>query len=274
MTRMQVWVDDKAVHVSGERLSGKALKEQIGLDPAAILWGQCMIAADSATDSVTLLDDEFEVVEDEQQVTVPPGYKLTTRRPQKGAVTVIINRQRYRFEEREQTGRSLKERAGIPLEDTLFLQRPREDQVIANDAIVKLKSGDRFHSSPPANYGNASITCDEVGAAEFDVLPQPDGWTFLVLPQFVVPEPFSPNTVRLLVKLPPTFPDAAPDMFWVEPPLAVAPNAAPQGTSIESLLGGAWQRFSWHLAPGAWRPGISTLRDFMRCIRSRLEKRN
>jgi hypothetical protein len=59
-------------------------------------------------------------------------------------------------------------------------------------------------------------------------------------------------------------------MFWVHPAVKTAAGTLPRATCIESLLGKEWQRFSWHLAGGAWQPGTSTLRDFMRCIAARL----
>jgi hypothetical protein len=189
------------------------------------------------------------------------------------AITVTINGQQYEFADKHQSGQSLKERAGIPLTDVLFLHRPHEDEVIANDAKVVLKRDDQFHSAPPANYG-VSIEAFDVGFSRFASHPQPDGWTFLIVPDYPLPECFRPSSVRLLMKLPPSFPDAAPDMFWLSPQVRTSGGAAPQGTTVEAVLGEEWQRFSWHLLPGAWRPGVSTLRDFMRCVRARLEKGN
>lgn len=50
----------------------------------------------------------------------------------------------------------------------------------------------------------------------------------------------------------------------------LSPNGGlPRATSTELLLGNNWQRFSWHLATGAWKPGVSTLRDYLRCICAR-----
>jgi hypothetical protein len=63
-------------------------------------------------------------------------------------------------------------------------------------------------------------------------------------------------------------------MFWLSPQIRTPSGVVPHGTSIETVLGTPWQRFSWHLKPGAWRPGLSTLRDYMRCVRTRLERRN
>jgi hypothetical protein len=215
---------------------------------------------------------ELRVIDDDQDVILQNGQHFWTHPAATRGVVVTINRKEYEFTDLHQSGRSLKERAGIPLADVLFLDRPHEDEVITDDTKITLKMGECFHSAPPANYGH-QLDVAAVGVERFTAHSQPDGWTFLVIPEYAVPDAFSPGLVQLLVKLPPTFPDAAPDMFWVNPQVRT-PAGAPQGTSIESLLGGQWQRFSWHLLPGAWQPGTSTLRDFMRCIRARFEKRN
>lgn len=203
-----------------------------------------------------------------------PGRPDVPGKPDGKPVHVVINQKPYEFADSDQTGRSLKERAGIPLADVLFRNLPREDEVIKDDTKVTLKNGDRFHSAPPADYGQTSIDAEAVGAEQFDLLLQPNGWKLLVVRDYPIPEGFSSSAVRLLVKLPPMFPDAAPDMFWVQPHVRTSTGSAPQGTTTEVILGEQWQRFSWHLTPGAWRPGTSTLRDFMRSVRARFERRN
>lgn len=218
--------------------------------------------------------DELHIVGDAQTVLLENNEHFWSIASAAHGVTVKINRKEYYFADPHQTGRSIKERAGIPLTDVLFLDRPHEDEVIADDAKITLKCDDCFHSAPPANYGRPELDAAGVGFERFEVLPQSDGWTFLVINDYPLPDAFSPNVVRLLVKLPPSFPDGAPDMFWLNPQVRTASGGAPQGTSDEAVLGGNWQRFSWHLLPGAWRPGTSTLRDYMRCVRARLEKRN
>ncbi|MFZ5477855.1 MAG: multiubiquitin domain-containing protein [Myxococcota bacterium] len=192
-------------------------------------------------------------------------------KPEK-SVHVFINGDKYEFDDPVQTGAALKTRASVPLADVLFLQQPGEDDVVPNDGTVTLKNGAHFHSSPPADYGGGPPSFDLCGGR---ALPQPDGWTFVVFGNWRVPEAYRPHDgVRLMVKLPPLFPDAQPDMFWVQPPLATAAGAVPRGASNETVLGEVWQRFSWHLASGAWKPGISSLPDYLRCIRARLERRD
>jgi hypothetical protein len=185
------------------------------------------------------------------------------------SIHIFINRKKYDLTNPVQTGRALKELAGIALTDVLFLQRPGDDEVVGDDTPVTLKNGDHLHSQPPANYG------DEPRYADVQRLPQPDGWTYHIYNGYRLPPEYRPDVIRLLVKLPPTFPDAQPDMFWVSPAVCIAATgAAPAGASIETVLGESWQRFSWHLVQGAWRAGASDLRDYLRCILGRFERRN
>jgi len=218
--------------------------------------------------------DELKVIADGDKVMLKNGLHFWSVVPASHVISVIINLKPFEFADAHQTGRSLKERAGILLTDVLFRDRPKEDEVIADDTKVVLECGDCFHSAPPADYGAPRIGVGDVGFERFDSVPQPDGWTFLVVHDYPLPPGLAPAAVDLLVKLPPAFPDAAPDMFWLSPHIRTPSGVEPQGTSVETVLGGAWQRFSWHLKPGAWRPGMSTLRDYMRCVRTRLEKRN
>lgn len=187
-------------------------------------------------------------------------------------IKVFINKREYRLECPEQTGASLKELAGIPLCDVLFLQGRCEDEVIANDAKVILRECDQLHSQPPANYGYGSDLATDAGVSpdRLAVHEQQGGWKFVVISDFAMPESYVPTVVELLVKLPPLFPEAAPDMFWIRPAVKLRNGQLPRSTSNENLLGGTWQRFSWHLVGNAWKPGASTFRDFMRCVRGRL----
>jgi hypothetical protein len=184
-------------------------------------------------------------------------------------IHVFIDRKKFDLDSPDQTGLALKQLAGIPLGDVLFLDQPGDDLVINNEGTITLKNGSHLHSQPAADYG------DEQRYREAVELPQPDGWTFVIYRDFRIPSEFQPDRVDMLVKLPPTFPDAAPDMFWVSPHVTVGSGGtSPRGTSSETVLGASWQRFSWHLASGTWRSGVSTLRDFLRCIIGRFERRD
>ena len=186
-------------------------------------------------------------------------------------IHVFINKRKYELDGPLQTGASLKRLGNIPLQDVLFRQARGDDEVIANDAKVTLKNGDHLHSQPPADYGFGEVDLREAGidSSRAMIHQQPGGWSFLVISGYKLPGGFQPEGVDLLVKLPPVFPDAQPDMFWVHPAVKTTSGKLPRATCTEKLLGKDWQRFSWHLAGGAWHPGSSTLRDFMRCIAAR-----
>lgn len=186
-------------------------------------------------------------------------------------IHVFINKKKYDLDNPVQLGMSLKHLAGIPSGDVLFLQREGEDEVICNEATVTLKDGDHLHSQPAADYGlqYSGVLEMHLTNHQFSILDGPEGWSFLVITDFTLPPGFQPEKVQLLVKLPPTYPDAAPDMFWVHPEVQTPNGTVPRSTSSERILDMNWQRFSWHLANGAWMPGISDIRDYLRCVRAR-----
>jgi hypothetical protein len=271
------------VHINQTRYSfehsvctGRAIKDRAGIPLDHILCVDLGShgAHEDPNRAKPHRDEELQLIGDDQSFTLEPGLHFWTHAKPQHSTTVTIDGKEYAFANPQQTGRSLKERAQIPAGDVLFLDRPHEDQVIPDDSTITLKCGECFHSAPPANYGAPPIAATDVGFAQFEAVAQPDGWTFLVVPDFPLPSGYSASNAKLLVKLPPAFPDAAPDMFWLSPEVKTANGGAPMGTSTEPLIGSNWQRFSWHLLPGAWRPGASSLRDYMRCVRARLEKKN
>ena len=192
-------------------------------------------------------------------------------------ICIIINGKRHPLNDPKIVGRKLKQLAGIKPADTLFLNVPGDDDaVVHNDVTICVKPGSCFYSCPPARYGDhaAEPTTATGHDGQVIVHDQPGGWRFLELHGYRLPKAYAPSVVRLCVKLPPRFPDAQPDMFWVHPMVKLANGGAPQSTSVENLLGEAWMRFSWHLEPGAWRPGTSTLADFLACVRARFHRAN
>lgn len=254
---INIHVNGLSLTVEDARQTGRSLKELAKLPRNCVLTHQS--------------HDCDREIDDDQEIDVQSGYCFCSHAPKAG-IQVIINRKPQYFEFAYQLGRDIKLAAGIELSDVLFRCGSGDEEVIPNDAKVPLHCGDHFYSSPPANYGDFSAL--DVGHDRFESISAANGWTFLVLPDFQISHGYSRDSTDVLVKLPPGFPDAAPDMFWVNPHLTTCTGVAPRGTSVETLLGQPWQRFSWHLEAGAWRPGISTLQDFVRCVRSRFERRD
>ncbi|HYD78943.1 MAG TPA: E2/UBC family protein [Paucimonas sp.] len=150
------------------------------------------------------------------------------------------------------------------------------DESIRDDQRIILQRADRFITVPCGNVGFDDILEQQLNAlqAEFPTarLEQAGGSCYVVVPDFLLPEGFTPNRVSLLFILPNGFPMAAPDMFWVEPCVSLADGREPEGASQhEQHLGQTWQRFSWHYTHGqaAWRIGHSSLTTHVQFCRTR-----
>ncbi len=104
-----------------------------------------------------------------------------------------------------------------------------------------------------------------------EVIPQADGWSFLVFRRFLLPEGFNKTISDLLIKVPPAYPSAKLDMFWTDPDLTLANGGIPQGCSLECALGRQWLRFSWHT--NNWNPNYDNLWTFVNFIKMRLRRR-
>lgn len=88
---------------------------------------------------------------------------------------------------------------------------------------------------------------------------------------FPLPPGLTAPTANVLFRLSPSYPDVAPDMWWVIPHLARAGGGVIQATElIEPYDGRQWQRWSRHLDPGAWRSGIDGLESYVRLLRTEL----
>lgn len=106
---------------------------------------------------------------------------------------------------------------------------------------------------------------------EFEITPE-SGLVCVVIRRFRLPTGYTPDVTDLLLRLPPGFPDAQPDMYWCDPAVRIAatgeyPLAADQ---FEQHLGRNWQRFSRHLPAGVWQPGRDTLESYLTLIRADL----
>ena len=68
-------------------------------------------------------------------------------------IEIFINERCYKVEEREISGSTLKGLDGIAENYALFAVGQGRNFLIANDARIRLKSGDRLYSMPPSEAG-------------------------------------------------------------------------------------------------------------------------
>ena len=98
------------------------------------------------------------------------------------------------------------------------------------------------------------------------------GFTLLQIKDYPVGAGLAPQRATLLLRLPPGFPDATPDMFWLDPAVSTAVGAVIPGTQVREVhLGRAWQRWSRHIQ-GQWRPGIDNLATYLAYVRRCLDQ--
>lgn len=97
----------------------------------------------------------------------------------------------------------------------------------------------------------------------WELLGQAGPEQFLVLRAVkLAPGRFDQPEVDVLVKIPPGYPLAPIDMFWVSPQVRLANGTLPPAADHhETHEGRQWQRFSRHLK--GWRPGVDSLASFL-----------
>ena len=98
-----------------------------------------------------------------------------------------------------------------------------------------------------------------------------DGWANVVFNDYPVPLGYNTPSTDLLLKLPLSYPNGSPDMFWTEEDLTLEGARIPnRAEHIEEALGRQWRRFSWH--PQGWNPGRDSLRTYLEFVNHRLAK--
>ena len=89
---------------------------------------------------------------------------------------------------------------------------------------------------------------------------------------FALPAGLNATQANILLRLAATYPDSPPDMWWAIPHLATVHGGTITNTEqVESYDGRSWQRWSRHLDPGSWRPGVDSLQSYVQLLRTELK---
>jgi hypothetical protein len=108
---------------------------------------------------------------------------------------------------------------------------------------------------------------------EIEVTEDPD-FINLIFKNFKLGDGYSRATSDLLLRMPRSYPDAGPDMFWVSPEVTLASGSLPQAAeSVENYLGRNWRRFSWHRPGNKWNPTVDNLHGQIEFIDRRLREK-
>jgi hypothetical protein len=97
---------------------------------------------------------------------------------------------------------------------------------------------------------------------------------------------FNNPSANLLLRVPRSYPDAGPDMFWTDPELKLLDGTEPTNAqqmekypaldSIPEFSGKQWRRFSWHPQPNSprrWNPSVDNLASYLQFVRKRFGAR-
>ncbi len=88
-----------------------------------------------------------------------------------------------------------------------------------------------------------------------------DGFIHVIIQNYPLPGGYNKKLTDLLIKVPVSYPNGNPDMFWADVDLTLADGRGPKSTSRENIFGKDWLRFSWH--PGKWNPGRDNLETYL-----------
>lgn len=111
----------------------------------------------------------------------------------------------------------------------------------------------------------------ERAGIEYRVFDDGTGMLNVELIDFALPDGLNAHRANVLFRLPASYPDTPPDMWWIIPHLTpVSGGVIPATESIETHDGRSWQRWSRHLDAALWRSGIDGLESYVRLLRNEL----
>ena len=112
----------------------------------------------------------------------------------------------------------------------------------------------------------------QLRAVDYSVdVTEAEGWFNVVFSNYPLPSGFNKAVTQLLIKLPLSYRNGKPDMFWVDEDLTLKEGGVPKSAdSIEQALEKKWRRFSWH--PQNWNPATDNLTTYLEFVNNRLSK--
>lgn len=105
-----------------------------------------------------------------------------------------------------------------------------------------------------------------------DAKPLPSGAFLIELKSVALPQGWNKPSTSIRFIVPVGYPFAAPDCFWADNDLRIAPSTQPQATNFQVVpevnAPGLW--FSWHVQ--GWNPNRNNLVTYAKVIEQRLKE--
>jgi hypothetical protein len=203
---------------------------------------------------------------------------------------IFFGRDRFETSSTQLTGTELRRLFSVPSDELLY-RAQGSNQVgdpIGDAETVPIKNGEHFLAVPRDISGGAP-------ASKIALAPRVEREVNLITEEFsdcgsvevradnggnvlIVPVPagqWSPDPLRILVRLPALYPDEKPDLLFLEenarPP---AGRGIPRLMQSGVVIGGErWHQISWHFTAG-YDATRNNLLGFVRSVRSYLDKDN
>lgn len=198
-------------------------------------------------------------------------------------VTILINQVPHHLTTTTITADEIKKLAGADNDYEVWkvVKSPDpEGQLPVDDVQVKgsieVKSGDKFRVVPPGTFGALAAMPQQL-THEVDYLRaegheievhEESGLILLIIKAYPLPHGYNKAIANLLLKIPLSYPNGKLDMFWTDPDLRLQESSGQANTTLETILGTQWLRFSWH--PQKWNPGVDNLLTFLEFVNRRL----
>ena len=191
---------------------------------------------------------------------------------------IFINDVRHVVTSPTLTGAEIKALGAIPPQNKLFRETRGSgaDEEIRDDQSVELQAADRFYDLPVGVVGAAGLLPSVVAQIErarvdfsdLEVVPQPDGFIRVLVPQLPIAPGWDRAALRVLVLLPPGFPTTKPNGFEADPSLRLADGSLPsQGYGVQLIGTESWGHYCWQAQ--AWTADRETLWRYLKFIQRR-----
>lgn len=202
---------------------------------------------------------------------------------EEGHITIIINQVPHHLQSATITADAIKQLAGADSDYEVWkvVNSPDPEGQLPLDDIqikgtIEVKSGDKFRVVPPGTFGAVAEMPQQLSAEIATLQAQghtvdihdAEGLWLLVIKAYPLPYGYNKSTTQLLLKIPLSYPNGKLDMFWTDPDLRLQESTGQASTSLETLLGQQWLRFSWH--PTKWCPGTDNIFTFLEFVNRRL----
>ena len=116
------------------------------------------------------------------------------------------------------------------------------------------------------------LEIEELQGAGYKVdINETEGVINVIIDDYSLPPAYNKRETTLLLRLPISYPNGNPDMFWTDPDLLCANGQVPtKADQVETYMGKQWRRFSWH--PQGWNPGTGNLRMYLEFVNTGIRK--